>query len=125
MKRRDFIKLIVAARMVSLADGCLSGTATTSLSKAMNVKSVFNKVFFDAQKGISLDGEKAEHVSLHVNMTAHVEIPLPEGKGEVIVDNEVVPSKKVRSFAIVENVGSGIHTFRTTEVVRVQVKQEI
>jgi alpha-L-rhamnosidase len=64
-------------------------------------------------------------LSIPVNMTARVEIPLPGGKGEITLDDKAVPSKKVRGFALVENVGSGIHTFRTDEVVKARVKQEI
>lgn len=56
-------------------------------------------------------------LSLPVNMAARVEIPLPGGKGEVLVDGERLPFERIAGCAVFEEIGSGSHRFRTTETV--------
>jgi len=57
-------------------------------------------------------------VTIPANMTARVEVPLPEGIGEITMDGKPVESNKVNGFAVIDNVGSGPHQFRTTAVVK-------
>lgn len=65
------------------------------------------------------DGKTFElTISIPANMTARVEVPLPEGIGEITVDGRSVKSNKVNGFAVIDNVGSGRHQFRTTAVVK-------
>ena len=56
-------------------------------------------------------------LSIPANMTARVEIPLPAGQGELLMNGKKVKSTKVNGFAVIEAVGSGTHRFRTTAVV--------
>ncbi len=56
-------------------------------------------------------------VSIPANMTARVEISLPDAKGDLTLDGKPVKSSKVKGFEVVENVSSGSHQFRTTAVV--------
>jgi hypothetical protein len=58
------------------------------------------------------------HVSLPVNMTARVEIPLPGGEGGVTLDGKPIQAQVINGDAVIEDVGSGTHTFRTTTVVK-------
>ena len=54
--------------------------------KAANVKSVFNKVFFDTQRGLYVDGEGAEHISLHANMMPLAFGLVPEDRKKSVTD---------------------------------------
>jgi hypothetical protein len=66
-------------------------------------------------------------LSIPANMTARVEIPLPAGQGEFLMNGKKVNSIKRNGFAVVETVGAGTHHFRTTAVVQSredQTKQE-
>jgi len=62
-------------------------------------------------------------VSIPVNMTARVEVPLPGGKGDVTVNGKAVRSTRAGGFAVIENVASGTHCFRTTTRVEKRVKK--
>jgi hypothetical protein len=65
------------------------------------------------------DGKTFElTVSIPANMIARVEVPLPEGKGEITAHGGSVKSNKVNGFAVIDDVGSGTHQFRTTAVVK-------
>jgi alpha-L-rhamnosidase len=57
-------------------------------------------------------------VSFPVNMTARVEVPLPGGEGGITVDGEAAKSRTVGGYAVVEDIGSGTHRFRTTVAVK-------
>jgi hypothetical protein len=63
---------------------------------------------------------KAFHLNLSVpvNMTARVEIPLPGGDGGVTLNGKLIQAKVINGYAVVEDVGSGMHQFRTTAVVK-------
>lgn len=63
-------------------------------------------------------------VSIPVNMTARVEIPLPGGQGEVTRDGKPVQAQVINGAAVLEGVGSGPHTFRTTRVVEERERSE-
>lgn len=56
-------------------------------------------------------------VSIPVNMTARVEIPLPDGEGGVTLDGKPIGANVLDGYAVIEDVGSGAHQFRTTDVV--------
>jgi rhamnogalacturonyl hydrolase YesR len=56
-------------------------------------------------------------LSIPANMTARVEIPLPAGQGELLMNGKTVKSTKRNGFAVIDNVVSGTHRFRTTAVV--------
>jgi hypothetical protein len=57
-------------------------------------------------------------LELPANMTARVEIPLP-GDGEgITVDGRPVRARAEQGFAVVDDVGSGRHTFATVEPVK-------
>lgn len=62
-------------------------------------------------------------LSIPANMTARVEIPLPAGQGELLMNGKNVKSTKRNGFAVIETVGSGTHHFRTTAVVKERVKR--
>ncbi len=57
-------------------------------------------------------------VSIPVNMTARVEIPLPAGRGGVTRDGKPIQAEIVDGYAVVDQIGSGTHTFRTTAAVK-------
>ncbi|MCF7731466.1 MAG: hypothetical protein K9N23_07255 [Akkermansiaceae bacterium] len=61
-------------------------------------------------------------VSIPVNMSARVEIPLPGGTGGVTLDGKPVQAKIINGYAIVDEVGSGTHSFRSTAVVKQREK---
>ena len=61
-------------------------------------------------------------VSIPANMTARVEIPLPDGMGEMTVDGKAVKTSKINGFAVIDDVGSGIYTFGSTTVVKNRAK---
>ncbi|MDA3925034.1 MAG: alpha-L-rhamnosidase [Kiritimatiellae bacterium] len=63
-------------------------------------------------------------VSLPVNTTARIEVPLPGGVGELIINGKVVKSRQVHGFAVIDNLGSGVHKFTTTSVVKKWVRPE-
>jgi alpha-L-rhamnosidase len=52
-------------------------------------------------------------LTIPANMTARVEVPLPERQGAVTVDGRRIPFETVAGFAVFENVGSGTRVFRT------------
>ena len=52
-------------------------------------------------------------LSIPVNMTARVEIPLPGGKGVVTRDGKRIDVPVVDGFAVIDNVGPGTHVFRS------------
>ncbi len=54
--------------------------------KAASVKSVFNKVFFDTQRGLYVDGEGADHISLHANMMPLAFGLVPEDRKKSVTD---------------------------------------
>jgi len=54
--------------------------------KALNVKSTFNKVFFDTQRGLYVDGEGADHASLHANMMPLAFGLVPEERKKSVTD---------------------------------------
>jgi len=56
-------------------------------------------------------------LTLPANVTARVEVPLPGGRGEVLVDGEPLPFERIAGHAVFDEVGSGSHHFRTTEPV--------
>jgi len=60
--------------------------ANEYLAKAGNVKSVFNEVLFDTGRGIYLDGEGAEHASLHANMLPLAFGLVPKDRKKSVVD---------------------------------------
>jgi hypothetical protein len=60
------------------------------------------------------------NVSIPVNMTARVEIPLPGGEGGVTLDGKSVEAPVINGYAVVDNLASGTHQFRTTAVVKKQ-----
>ena len=62
-------------------------------------------------------------VTIPVTMTARVEIPLPGGEGEVMVNGKPATSRTVNGFAVIDGVGSGTHTFRTTGAVMARMKK--
>ncbi len=53
-------------------------------------------------------------LTLPANMRARVEIPLPDGEGEVTLDGRRIPFEVAAGFAVFESVGSGTHVFRST-----------
>ena len=57
-------------RLMSDLAGALEKTdeAKAYAEKAKRLTDVFNRVFFDAAKGMYIDGEGSEHASLHANM---------------------------------------------------------
>jgi len=57
-------------------------------------------------------------LSIPVNMTARVEVPLPEGRGAIEMDGKTAKSKTVNGYAVIEDVGSGRHRFCTTAFVK-------
>lgn len=54
--------------------------------KAELVKTSFNKVFFDASRGIYIDGENATHASLHANMMPLAFDLVPEERKKSVLD---------------------------------------
>lgn len=83
-----------------------------------HVKSKIPTVRGPIEVKIRNEGGKAFEltVSIPANMIARIEVPLPEGKGEITADGRSVKSNKVNGFAVIDNVGSGTHQFRTTAV---------
>ena len=59
-----------------------------------------------------------QNVTIPVNMTARVEIPLPGGEGSLTLDGEPVRARTVKGFAVVDGIASGNHTFKTSGVVK-------
>lgn len=60
--------------------------ATEYRKKAANVKSVFNKVLFDTRRGLYVDGEGTEHISLHANMMPLAFGLVPEDRRQSVTD---------------------------------------
>lgn len=60
----------------------------------------------------------AMKLTIPVNMTSRVEIPLPNGEGDITVNGKVVSTKKLKDFAVIDNIGSDTRTFRTTTAVK-------
>jgi hypothetical protein len=54
------------------------------------------------------------NVSIPVNMSARIEIPLPGGEGGVTLNDKPVRAKTINGYAIIDQVGSGTHTFKTS-----------
>ena len=52
-------------------------------------------------------------LSIPANMTARVEVPLPNGHADATMDARRVPFEIVGGYAVFESVGSGSHVFRT------------
>ncbi len=63
-------------------------------------------------------------VSIPVNMTARIEVPLPGGEGSVTLDGKPVAAKAVGGYAVIEDVGSGMHRFRTTVAVKKRAERK-
>jgi hypothetical protein len=57
-------------------------------------------------------------VSIPVNMTARIEVPLPDGEGGVTLDGKPIQVKVRNGYAVIEDVGSGAHALRTTTAVK-------
>lgn len=66
---------------------------------------------------IKLANEKSKPFTLEIelpaNMTARVEIPLPDTQNEIIVDSKKTRASVVNGFAVVDNLASGKHLFKT------------
>jgi alpha-L-rhamnosidase len=54
------------------------------------------------------------NMSIPVNMTARVEIPLPGGEGGITLDGKPVQARIAGGYAVVDEVGSGTHIFKTS-----------
>jgi len=59
-------------------------------------------------------------VTIPVNMRARVEIPLAGGQGDVTHNAKKVQAKIVDGYAVIDEVGSGTHTFSATASSRIE-----
>ena len=64
-------------------------------------------------------------VEIPAKITADVEIPLPGGKGGVLVNGRKVKCKTVDGVALINGVRYGTHTFRTTENVLERIEETV
>ena len=61
-------------------------------------------------------------VSVPANMKAQVEIPLPDGKGGITLNGESIQAEVINGYAVVEDLGCGMHQFLIPAVVKERIK---